>query len=191
MSIQQIRLALIGPSGAGKSTTAQLLVKTLGNAVVCSVAKPLSEIQDQIYNRLGETPPSQLEVQDGQMMQVIRALIEKRNPGFLKSDFIRRLRAIPIYTHIINDDCRLAMFDTLADQNFLFVWVEGRSNRIRPDFTTAQVNGNPGDVVISKDRCQFTINNTGDLAQLLDAVKNLVKTMTEALVDSSTTMQNR
>jgi energy-coupling factor transporter ATP-binding protein EcfA2 len=171
----QKRFALVGPSGAGKSTTAFVMQRLLQDAVICSVAAPLREVQDYIYARIGHISPANYGVQDGKMLQSIRSIMLASEPDFLNNDFKYRLSRIPERFSVINDDCRLAMHSTLVESGFFLIWIEGNKSRYRGDFTLACSTDSPHDKIISPEVCDYKISNVGGLSDLVCTVDTFLK----------------
>ncbi|WLE95287.1 MAG: hypothetical protein QTN59_11400 [Candidatus Electrothrix communis] len=170
-----MRVSLIGPSGAGKTTTAQLMQKMLPGSVICSIATPLNEIQHEFYRRLHIPSPYLSGSQDGEMLQKIRDIFLSRSESFLSDEFHKVINSFPDNLSIINDDCRLSMHKKLFNMGFVFVWIEGAHREKRSDKFKANGTSNINDTIIQKEHCLFTINNNGDISNLLANIKLFLK----------------
>lgn len=109
MSAQRsaLRLAVIGLSGCGKSTTAGLVESFaddhgLSHAVV-KLAKPLYDLQAEIYRRAGaELAPG---AQDQVLLEQLADTLRRIRPDALAADFLTRLAEVDADI-VVNDDLR-------------------------------------------------------------------------------------
>lgn len=170
-----MRVSLIGPSGAGKTTTALLMHKMLPGSVICSIATPLKEMQNEFYRRLHILSPSLSGSQDGEMLQKIRDIFLSRSANFLLDEFHNVVNSIPDNISIINDDCRLGLYKKLHDMGFIFVWIEGMHSEKRSDKFMAHDTVSLNDTIIQKEDCQFCIYNTSNISDLLLNIKLFIK----------------
>jgi len=168
------RIAFVGHPGAGKTTSALFGQRISPGSAIISVASPLKEIEQFIYQRIGLAAPSLTGIQDGRLQQELRRLILERRGDFLERDFSARIAFCREEQVIFNDDCRLAMYKTLHNAGFVFVWVDGDHLRRRGDLTRAESTGISHDAVILRDHCTHVIDNTGSIRQLFDGVARLL-----------------
>lgn len=175
MEQAQLRISLIGPTGSGKTTTAWLMQRIVPGAVVLSLAQPLRDIEEYIYRTLGHAPPSITGVQDGTLLQQIRSILFERDPEILASSFERAVKACSPSTLVINDDCRAGSKPYLDNLNFKYIWIEGAHSERRVDVTAAKHTASPHDAVLSISDCEFSLTNTGSLADLVQSVSSFVE----------------
>jgi hypothetical protein len=167
-------IAFAGPPGSGKTTSALITQRLLPGAVLLSVAAPLRDIEEYVYRRMGRLPPSVTGTQDGQLLQAVRAVLLERDPDFLRRDFLARIAASGRARPVINDDCRLAMYGTLRERGFRFVWVEGNHMAARRDSSRPRTTSQPHDAVLSVDQCDDRIDNNHGLSNLVGEVSRLL-----------------
>ncbi|GIJ26342.1 hypothetical protein Vqi01_15040 [Micromonospora qiuiae] len=102
-----LRVSVVGLAGAGKSTCALLIAdfareQGLSHAVV-KLAKPLYDLQEQVYLRSGATlPPG---AQDQVLMEALADAMRRIRPTSIVDDFVARLDRTTADV-IVNDDLR-------------------------------------------------------------------------------------
>lgn len=167
MEQAQTRLSLVGPTGSGKTTSAWLMQRMIPGAVVLSLAQPLRDIEECFHRVLGLAPPSATGVQDGALLQQIRAILFQREPNVLLSTFTRAMASCSASPLVINDDCRAASKPLLDGLGFRYVWVDGSHRERRLDSSPASPTPSGNDTVIPDDLCELTLRNTGSFADLV------------------------
>lgn len=171
---EQKLVSLIGPSGAGKSTVAMFIQRLVPQSVILSVAQPLRDVEEFVYKVLGKPPPRVTGTQDGKLLQEAREILMERDPKVLERLFIESLEVNKAAPLVVNDDCRRAMKPLLASKGFKFIYIDADHLGRRPDSTKPKLSSNPHDQVLTRDECDLTLSNTGDLHALLDEVTTIL-----------------
>ncbi|MEU0603871.1 hypothetical protein ABZ484_37465 [Streptomyces sp. NPDC006393] len=102
-----LRIALVGLSGSGKSTGAAHIrtwARHTGRSHArIPLAKPLYDLQEQVYRTAGTALPAG--AQDQQLLEGLAGALRRINPEALVADFLARL-ATARADVIVNDDLR-------------------------------------------------------------------------------------
>lgn len=175
----QVRISLVGPSGSGKSTAALFMQSLVPETVVVLVAQPLRDIEDRFYEILGRPRPTERISQDGKLLQEIRNILLARDEDILRKRFVNVVSAAASAPLIVNADCRRAMEPTLRLLGFRFVFVYGNHGMARQDETKAVATPSAHDAVIVRDDCDFVLDNSGSLDDLLARTRILLNQLVE------------
>ena len=170
---EPIRVCLVGDSGAGKSTAAWILGHRLAPCVRVDVARPLHEACDYIYREAGLIPPSLRGVQDGRMLHGLREIFQTLEPEFLEQRFRSTVYAVDPSHSMINADCRLALMPAMQQLGFTLVHINRDSAAERQDITRSAPRS-PHDLTIPQSACDFSLENSGTLAQLEQTLVALI-----------------
>ena len=131
MVSQKKKICFLAPTGYGKSTAAKYLAKKL-NGEIHKLAKPLYEMQDGFYEKIGKKVP---EGQDGELLQFLGLKTQKSSPEFLAKEFGKEINKSKSLL-ILNDDCRPHNFKYLKKMGFIFVEIKGHSRVRKEDITS-------------------------------------------------------
>lgn len=170
----QARVCLVGPSGAGKSTSARLMQCLVPNSVILSVAQPLRDGAEKMYQLLGRPLLRESERQDGKLLQEVRQILLEREPEILQRYFLASLLRNESSPLVINDDCRQGAQATLQNEGFVFVYVRSARQFIRSDYSRPTGSSDPHDAIVLEDVCSFTLDNTGSVVDLMSEVNELI-----------------
>jgi energy-coupling factor transporter ATP-binding protein EcfA2 len=176
---EQVRISLVGASGAGKSTAALFMQSLVPETVMVSVAQPLRDIEDRIYEILGRPRPIERISQDGKLLQQIREILLTRDEDILRKRFVNAVAAAAPTALIVNADCRRAMEPTLRRLGFRFVFVDGDHATARRDETKAIATPSQHDAVIMREDCDLVLDNSGSLDDLLVRIRVLLEQLIE------------
>jgi hypothetical protein len=106
------------------------------------------------------------DLQDAELLEFLRAKIQRDYPGFLEGDFVGRFNALPLgdLDLVINDDVRYSNMITLSRLGFHFVRVTGP---IRGKTGVTRLDKhNSIEQRISSVPTKFEVANTGSLSDL-------------------------
>jgi hypothetical protein len=143
-------------------------------SVLISVAQPLRDIEDRIYEILGRPRPTERMGQDGKLLQEIRTILLSRDEDILKKRFINSAATASAAPLIVNADCRKATQSTLHALGFRFVFVDGNHAATRRDETMAAATSSRHDAVVARGECDLTLDNNGSLDDLLARIRTLL-----------------
>ena len=175
----QVRLCLVGPSGAGKSTAAFMMQCLVPGAVVVSVAQPLRDVEDRIFEVLGKARPLSRTAQDAKLLQQVRELLLERDPHILTRRFMESVAAARESPLLINADARAAMRDALTQARFIIISIERPLASVSPrlDISLPQETSSLHDSIIQPSESAFSVVNDAGLDLLLYRVRTLVETL--------------
>ena len=98
-------------------------------------------------------------------MQGLREMFQTLEPEFLEQRFRTTINAVNPSHSIINADCRLALMTTVQQLGFTLVYINRDSPVLRQDITRS-ASRSAHDATIPRSVCDFSIENSGNLAEL-------------------------
>ena len=165
-----MKISIIGQTGNGKTTTAKIIEKHFKSKII-KLAKPLYEIQKDIYDKLGIP----LKGQDGELLQFLGDKIQRLSPDFLAKEFLKKCENIEF---IVNDDCRPHNYKYLKEQGFIFLFIDGIQRERKEDHTSVdknhKVEWNDKEAKLKSD---YILENKGSIQELEKKIIKLINSL--------------